>query len=231
MGVIPVPMRRYAPVNLVDFRIERFVIPGGSRALIPSTAKRAPEDMAGLKSTLQVINGMVADGIIQKYAVAGAVAALNYVEPTLTEDLDILVSLDDLQGGHSKLDPLAPLISYLRDRGYKEFKKEGIVVEGWPVQFLPVANDLDAEALDQAVEIEIEPDKTSAPIKITTLTAEHIVATALKVGRPKDRERILRFVEEKVVNLKVLRDVLSRHHLLKAWSKLCAQMGLPDFDD
>jgi hypothetical protein len=66
--------------------------------------------MAGLKSTLQVINGMVADGIIQKYAVAGAVAALNYIEPTLTQDLDVLISFDDLEGGHSKLDPLAPLI-------------------------------------------------------------------------------------------------------------------------
>jgi hypothetical protein len=119
----------------------------------------------------------------------------------------------------------------LRDRGYKEFKKEGIVVEGWPVQFLPVANELDAEALNQAVEVEIELDSESARIKITTLSAEHIVATALKVGRPKDRERILRFIEEKVVNLKVLRDLLSRHNLLKAWSKLCAQTGLPDFDE
>ena len=40
------------------------------------------EDMDGLKNALQVINEMVADGIIQKYAVAGAVAALNYIEPT-----------------------------------------------------------------------------------------------------------------------------------------------------
>jgi hypothetical protein len=229
MGVIPVLMRRGAPVNLVKFRLERFVIPGGSRGA--NTENGEARHMAGLKSTLQVINGMVADGIIQKYAVAGAVAALNYIEPTLTEDLDILVSLDDLQGGHSKLDPLAPLISHLRDHGYKEFKKEGIVVEGWPVQFLPVANDLDAEALNQAVEVEIKLDNESSPIKITTLTAEHIVAIALKVGRPKDRERILRFIEGKVVNLKVLRDVLSRHNLLKAWSKLCVQTDLPDFDE
>jgi hypothetical protein len=71
----------------------------------------------------------------------------------------------------------------------------------------------------------------SAPIKITTLTAEHIVATALKVGRPKDRERILRFIEAKVVDLTVLRAVLKRHDLLKAWSKFCVQTGTPDFDE
>jgi hypothetical protein len=187
--------------------------------------------MDGLKKTLQVINGMVADGIIQKYAVAGAVAALYYIEPTVTEDLDILVSFDDFQSGSSGLATLEPLSSYLRDRGYAEFRNEGIVIEGWPVQFLPVANDLDAEGLNQAVEIDLELASGSAPIKITTLTAEHIVATALRVGRPKDRERILRFIEEKVVDLKVLREVLGRHNLLEAWSKLCVQMGLPDFDE
>ena len=47
--------------------------------------------MNGLKNALQVINGMVVDGIIQKYVVAGVVAALNYIEPTVTQDLDILV--------------------------------------------------------------------------------------------------------------------------------------------
>ncbi|MGB8411972.1 MAG: hypothetical protein WCE23_04020 [Candidatus Binatus sp.] len=187
--------------------------------------------MGGLKTTLQVINGMVADGIIQKYAVAGAVAALNYIEPTVTDDLDILVSIDDFQSGASGLATLEPLTSYLRSRGYTEFRKEGIVIEGWPVQFLPVANDLDAEGLNQAVEVELELGSGSAPIKITMLTAEHIVATALKVGRPKDRERILRFIDEKAVNLKVLRDVLNRHHLLEAWSKFCVQMGLPDFNE
>jgi hypothetical protein len=187
--------------------------------------------MDGLKNALQVINRMVADGVIQKYAVAGAVAALNYIEPTVTDDLDILVSFDDFQSGASGLATLEPLTSYLRNRGYAEFRKEGIVIEGWPVQFLPVANDLDAEGLDQAVEVELEVGSGSAPIKITTLTAEHIVATALKVGRPKDRERILRFIDEKVVDLNMLREVLSRHNLLEAWSKLCVQMGLPDFDE
>ncbi len=187
--------------------------------------------MDGLKNALQVINGMVADGIIQKYAVVGAVAALNYIEPTVTQDLDILVSFDDLQSAPSGLVTLEPLISYLRNRGYTEFENEGIVIEGWPVQFLPVANDLDAEGLKQAVEVEVELGSGSAPIKIAVLTAEHIVATALKVGRPKDRERILRFIDEKVVDLKLLREVLSRHNLLEAWSKLCAQTGLPDFDE
>jgi hypothetical protein len=186
--------------------------------------------MDDLKNTLRVIDKMVADGVIQKYAIAGAVAALNYIEPAVTEDLDILISFEELQYRSSGIVTLEPLNSYLRALGYTEYRKEGIVIEGWPVQFLPVANELDAEALDRAVEVEIEFEG-SVPLKASTLSAEHIVATALKVGRPKDRDRILRFFEGKVINFKVLRGIFERHNLLEAWSKFRAQMGLPDLDE
>jgi hypothetical protein len=111
--------------------------------------------MSGLKNTFQVINRMVEDGIVKRYAVGGAVAALNYIESTLTDDLDILISIDDPAGQPvSGLATLEPVFAYLRNAGYSEFRKEGIVVEGWPVQFLPVADDLDAEGLAQAVDLE-----------------------------------------------------------------------------
>jgi len=48
----------------------------------------------GMKQTLDVINRMEADGIIGRYAIAGAVAAYNYVEPTVTKDVDILIAFD-----------------------------------------------------------------------------------------------------------------------------------------
>jgi hypothetical protein len=187
--------------------------------------------MDQLTRALHVINGMVNAGIIRKYAVAGAVAALNYIEPAVTEDLDVLISVEDFEDRTSGITTLGPLISYLAGLGYSEFKKEGIVIEGWPVQFLPVANSLDAEALAQAVEVEIEPDRGSQPVKVRVLSPEHLVATALKIGRPKDRERVLRFVEEKAVNLSRLRSVLARHDLLKVWAKFRHQTGLPDFDE
>ncbi len=44
------------------------------------------QNMDRMKNTFRVINGMVTDGIIRKYAVAGAVAALNYIEVASTED-------------------------------------------------------------------------------------------------------------------------------------------------
>ena len=52
--------------------------------------------MPGMKDTFQVINRMVTEGIVQRYAIVGAVAAFNYVESTFTEDLDILISIDEL---------------------------------------------------------------------------------------------------------------------------------------
>lgn len=68
----------------------------------------------GMKQTLDVINRMEADGIIGRYAIAGAVAAYNYVEPTVTEDLDILVSFDQPSGARSGLVTLGPILSWLK---------------------------------------------------------------------------------------------------------------------
>ena len=46
--------------------------------------------------TFEVLNRMVSDGVISRYAIAGAVGALNYLEPMTTRDVDILVSVADL---------------------------------------------------------------------------------------------------------------------------------------
>jgi len=46
----------------------------------------------GMKRTLEVINALEAEGVIGRYAIAGAVAAYNYIEPTVTEGFDILLT-------------------------------------------------------------------------------------------------------------------------------------------
>jgi len=50
----------------------------------------------GIRQTLEVVNGLVAEGVIGRYAIAGAVAAYNYVEASVTEDLDIPVSFEQV---------------------------------------------------------------------------------------------------------------------------------------
>jgi hypothetical protein len=144
----------------------------------------------GMKQTIDVINKMEADGVVARYAIGGAVAAYNYIEPTVTEDLDILVSFDEMPGQpKSGLVTLGPLYSYLQKRGYEDFVREGILVDGWLVQFLPVADALDAEGLAAAIEIDLEINPLQKT-KTRVLRPEHIVATAVKIGRAKDYVRI-----------------------------------------
>jgi len=50
-----------------------------------------------MKETFAVLNQMVADGAIENYALAGAVAAMFYVEPFSTKDLDVLVVIPETE--------------------------------------------------------------------------------------------------------------------------------------
>ena len=96
------------------------------------------------------------------------------------------------------------------------------MIEEWPVQFLPVASELEEEALENAVEVEID-NTGDPPAKARCLRAEHVVAIAIKVGRLKDLARVQAFLEQKVVDLGSLRDVLKRHNLMADWQKFCAK--------
>lgn len=152
---------------------------------------------------------MVENGVIEQYAIGGAVAAIFYVEPINTSDLDVFFSTKD---PGSDLGVLAPLYKYLSDLGYKA-QGETIEIEGWPVQFLPVFNPLVEEALEQAKEIEFERTTTRV------MTSEHLVAIMLQTGRLKDQARIQQFLEHKVVDRAGLAAILERHNLTDKWNE------------
>ena len=156
---------------------------------------------------------MVKDGVIEQYAIGGAVAAIFYVEPINTNDLDIFFHVKDSSVG---LDILAPLYEYLSGLGYKG-KREAIEIEGWPVQFLPVFNPLLEEAVDQAKEVRFQRTKTRV------MQAEHLVAIMLQTGRLKDHARIAQFMEHEVVDHEMFVEILRRHGLIKSWEKLNRQ--------
>ena len=181
----------------------------------------------GMKQTLDVINAMEAGGVIGRYAIAGAVAAYNYIEPALTNDLDILLSFDK-PTGETPLISLEPIYSYLKKKGYGEHREEGIVVEGWPVQFLPVTSELDVEALAQAGDVNIEIHKAEGSVRTRILRPEHIVANALRVGRPQDFIRVIQFLQEQAVDLVTLCDLLERHNLRREWQSFCQRAGIAD---
>ena len=170
---------------------------------------------------------MEADGVIGRYAISGAVAAYNYIEPSVTEDLDILVAFGQATDQpKSGLITLAPIFAYLEAHGHAEHRKEGVVIEGWPVQFLPVASDLDAEALARAEDLEVRTDDNEGSVWTRVLRPEHLVAICLKVGRPNDLVRIAQFLEEEAVDLTALCDTLRRHDLMEKWKSYCRRAGI-----
>jgi hypothetical protein len=65
-----------------------------------------------------------------------------------------------------------------------------------------------------------------ASLKTRVLRAEHLVAIALRVGRPKDLIRIIQFLDEGAVDIRALCAVLKRHHLRDVWGAFCKRTGI-----
>lgn len=162
-----------------------------------------------MKRTLQALNRMVEDGVIEGYLIGGAVAAAYYVEPTPTQDLDIFFQLAPSESG---LMSLSPLYAYLRAHGY-EPEGETVNIEGWAVQFLPIFNPLYEEAYDKASQVTFD----GVPVRV--MTAEHLVAVMLQTGRSKDQVRVIQFLEARAVNPLKLGRIVDRHHLSHKWEE------------
>ena len=160
-----------------------------------------------MEKALAVVNILEQEGLIKRYAITGAVAATRYIEPMQTYDLDIFIVLQTPSSG---LISISPVYTYPAKRGYVP-QEECIVIEGWPVQFLPVYNPLTAEALEQAADVEFG----ATPTRV--INAEYLAAIMLDTGRPKDHARLLHFLESDVLDTAVLEDIVERHGLHGKW--------------
>lgn len=178
-----------------------------------------------MRSAIEVVTKLAERGVIKNYAITGAVAALAYIEPMLTQDLDILVSVDHLEQRPSGLVLLGPIEQALADAGYAERSDVGVLVEGWPVQFIPVAGELDEDSLRTAQEIEIAGPPM---LRARVVRPEFVVAKAVSVGRLKDLARVETFLDQHAVDLPSLKAVLERHGLSQAWRAFCAKAGRAD---
>jgi hypothetical protein len=149
-----------------------------------------------IKEVITVINQMQADGVVERYAVGGAVGATFYLEPVATLDVDIFVTFESAPG--------SLIVSPRRIYDY---------LAGWPVQFLPPTGPLVAEALKESAIKDVD----GTPARV--LTAEHLAAIALQTGRAKDKARLLQFVEAGVLDDARFQAILARHGLVAAWQK------------
>ncbi|HLC15896.1 MAG TPA: hypothetical protein VJL89_06685 [Thermodesulfovibrionia bacterium] len=164
-----------------------------------------------MKKTIQVINKLKKKGVIQDYAIGDAVASFFYLEATLTEDLDIFIQIESTEG---EILTLSFLFKSLEDEGYKEIRKEGIIIDKWPVQFLPVTTDLEKEALGNAIHETIEGES------VKVFSSEYLMAICLAVGRSKDKIRFEQFYNERCYSEEKFMDIISRHNLIDKYNKL-----------
>jgi hypothetical protein len=156
-----------------------------------------------MEKTLEILNKMQAEKLFKKYAIGGAIASIFYIEPLTTYDLDIMIILED---DESSLATLTPIYNWLSNKGYKP-EKEHIMIEGIPVQFIPAYNELIKEAIEDT-EQQNYKDVTTYVLK-----PEYLIAIMLDTNRAKDRERIVRFLEEGEIDFALLEKILVKFNL------------------
>ena len=162
-------------------------------------------DMGSVRDALQVLNSMKQEGIIEDYAVAGAMAILFWTEPVPTFDLDVLVFLP---GPDQPIVSLDSIYGWTEARGYRA-SEEHILIEGVPTQFLPSPNPLADEAIETAEDLDYEgvPVKVVKPEYLVALYSDPPARTA------KRQERAAMLLDWSGLNRTLLDEILDRHGL------------------
>ena len=165
-----------------------------------------------MKAVALLLNEMCARGVIQNYALFGAVAQMRYTEPVATLDADVLVAVPH----PDRLDLLNEIYAFCASQGYPP-EGEAIRVGPWPTQFVPAFSPLTREALDQAETADFD----GVPFRV--VQAVHLAVIALSVGRAKDLTRILSLLESDSVTRTQIGEVAARHGLAESWRKFEAK--------
>lgn len=155
------------------------------------------------------LNWLKSSGHIADYAIGGAIAAFQWIEPSFTQDLDVFVVFNP--DGASSLAPLSKIWPALIDRGAQQVN-DHLVIGGWPVQFLGAkAEPLYDEAIANAAEVPF------GDVTGRVLTAPYLAAIALAAGRGKDLLRVEEFLSRRVVEKSMLLDLVQRFGLTDSW--------------
>ena len=155
-----------------------------------------------LKDAFKVLNQMVKDGIIEKYAIGGGIGTEFYTEPLNTKDLDIFLYPQITLSG---LVVLTDVFGYLKNKGYSEFIGQCLFIEGIPVDFVGVANELVAEAFKNTIEIDYDG------VKVNVFKPEYLIAIALQVRRSQDLLKVRLLKEETDIDYELLNAILVKY--------------------
>lgn len=160
-----------------------------------------------LEDTLKQIDQAYKDGIINDYAIGAGVASIFYLEPYDTKDLDIYTFLPVSPSG---LISLEKIYNYFLNKGY-ETEGQFIRIEGVDVEFLPPRNELEREAIENAIEMSF------GNIKVKVFAPEYLMAISLFDGDFKRMARLQMFLEQSEFNQDKLVEILKSHNLYQKW--------------
>lgn len=164
-----------------------------------------------MDKVIRVLDDMQNAGIIEKYAIGGAFAAILHYEPISTIDLDIFFLLKEKS--ESPILSLSAIYDYAEKHGFS-FDHEFVNLHGWLVRFVEASHSaLWTEAIEQANTMKIND------FEVSVIGREHLVAMWLFAGRAKDYQKITMFWETDLLDAVKLFDVLERHDLLLKWNK------------
>ena len=162
-----------------------------------------------MEATLAILNELEAAGLVERYAIGGAMAGFFYAEVVVTEDLDAFVLLKTPASG---VIALTAIYDFLKQRG-ATVEREHLWLAGTLVQLIPTFDALTEEAVREAV------DQTVGQVKTRVMRVEHLIAIALKTGRAKDHARIALLLDEAAIEAGQLQEILHRHGLQDRWKK------------
>lgn len=158
-----------------------------------------------MEKAFKCIVEMYKKGILKDYAIGGAIATIYYTEPFATKDIDIFFIPPEKEN----VILLTPFYDFLlKKKGFKTFK-EYIMIGDIPIQFIPATANLEKEAVEDAIEVKYRN------ILVRILKPEYLIAIFLKVYRPKDREKLIKLLEQAKINKNFLLNLLKKHKLDK----------------
>jgi hypothetical protein len=151
---------------------------------------------------------MQADGVIEKFAIGGGIAAIRYLQAYQTDDIDVFIS--PVVVGPNGLVSFGRIYDYLEELGHN-VDREYVRIEGWLVQFLPASESVQEEAVAQAERVMFEGTPTFI------FSVEHLAAELLRSGRLKDHVRVVALLESEQMDMNIFREIISRHSLVQKW--------------
>ncbi len=165
-----------------------------------------------MKELAQLLNEMQATGVVENYALFGAMAQMRYTEAVATLDADVLVAV----ASPERMDVLAGIYEFCARRGFA-VEGDAIRVGAWPVQFVPAFSPLTEEAMKHADTADFE----GVPLRV--VRADYLATIALSVGRAKDYARILALLESSAATRDEIGRLVARHGLSDAWRRFEAR--------